>query len=1146
MGISVRHRRLFWLLGAVWLAGPAAGQPIFELATDRAFPHSYRSAIGTTFGDYNNDGWPDLFLAQGRTLDTQSANLRGGGILLPNLGAGRFVEANGKLPAALDGDVLASGAIFGDYDNDGDLDLFVPTGAYWNVGRDRLLRNDRGTFRDVGIEAGFTDSLPTINAIWLDYDRDGFLDLYTGHWLDFSDYDYALDRSQLRNRLYHNQGDGTFANVTQAAGLDFSLYADTEFAHLDGGSGQGMVAADFDDDGWPDLYLSVFRAPNLLLLNDGAGGFRDAPSADLNDGDAAFGVAVGDIDNDGDLDIFQAAGGTSRLARSLLLLNQGGGQFIDFTEGLGLSPLGSLALLGAELADIDNDGDLDLMTAQPHFLFLNDGHGFFEEATARAGLGGIGLDLTFVDYDLDGFLDVSSHRGENGWGGLFRNRGNGNHYLRVELVGIESNRQGIGAKLLATAGDLSQRRDIFGGNGFTLGETVAHFGLGQRTEVERLEVHWLSGRVDVLRNIPADQKIRVFEGREEYHKVEPTAWEEAPQVLTAESEGPIDLAVRPALFEPGAEVVRVTADLSALGGPAALDLPIAEGGLQWQRTVPIADGPGVRTIVLQIEQSTSLGPYWTELIHRLTVAPAADRGVYADAAAGGWVLQARSLVNMTRTSSWSGLPSWAPDGARLIYSLLPQGLDFELYEMGRDGTGLRQLTHVSGLHIEAAWAPDGTQIAFTGGRWDGNWDIYTMDADGGNLVNLTQHPAADGRPMWSPDGTKIAFNTARDGGRPFCSGNWEIYAMRADGSASTNLTNNRATDCWPSWSPDGQRIAFGSNRSGAGEIYAMDADGDNPVQLTHRLGNDQWPSWSPDGRRLVFGSERSGNFDLYAMDADGGNIQRLTYHPAREEWPSWSPDGRYIAFSSNRRGATDVYVMDLAPGIQVALDPEQSGTVYQGGTALQVQTQAEEWQVVLEAGEGLEAAGYKGLHLAFHPGDTEAGAFMRVVVGQAHFDLLRQIDLTRRDWQVVEIPLDPDEVGQAIEAIAFIGTLQGTFFLDDVRLLTRAPEAATAVVESRHGGVPHDFGLDQNYPNPFNAGTVIRFALPTASAVELELFNLSGQQVATLVQGQRPAGAYTVRWDGRDEGGRELASGLYLYRLRAGAQVETRKLLLLR
>ena len=162
-------------------------------------------------------------------------------------------------------------------------------------------------------------------------------------------------------------------------------------------------------------------------------------------------------------------------------------------------------------------------------------------------------------------------------------------------------------------------------------------------------------------------------------------------------------------------------------------------------------------------------------------------------------------------------------------------------------------------------------------------------------------------------------------------------------------------------------------------------------------------------------------------------------------------------------------------------------------------------------------------------------------------NLLNRVDWTTQSWQVVEIPLDSlgVESSEAITSFTFSGTVKGTFYLDEVALVA-ASLPITAVLEDRTAPLPHNFTLAQNFPNPFNSQTVIRFALPTRGQVTLILYNLAGQKVATLVQGVREVGAYTLSWDGRDDQGKDLASGVYLCRLQAGAQIQTRKLVLVR
>jgi Tol biopolymer transport system component len=195
------------------------------------------------------------------------------------------------------------------------------------------------------------------------------------------------------------------------------------------------------------------------------------------------------------------------------------------------------------------------------------------------------------------------------------------------------------------------------------------------------------------------------------------------------------------------------------------------------------------------------------------------------------------------------------------------------------------------------------QVAFFSNR-DGNFEIYAMRRDGSAVVRLTNDAADDRGPAVSPDGTRIAFRTDRDG-------NVEIYAMNADGSDPVNLTNSLADDQHPSWAPDGSRIAFVSDRNGDLEIFVMNADGTGVVNLTNSPGSGEaYPKWSPDGGRLLFVSDRDGNAELYVMNADGTDPANLTNDPGDDTWSTWSPDGSRIAFTTDRTGNFEIFVMD--------------------------------------------------------------------------------------------------------------------------------------------------------------------------------------------------------------------------------------------
>lgn len=442
-------------------------------------------SAGLAWGDYDNDGDPDLFIA----------NWRGQHNLL-------YRNQDGALIRQKDGPIVedsawSSGGAWGDYDADGDLDLFVTN---QHNQHNQLYRNDGiGGFSRVeegDIVSDFGDSY---SAAWGDYDGDGHLDLV------------VANSSKQPNFLYRNKGDSTFNRVQDA-----SWTADLA-------NSVGVAWADFDDDGDLDLFVANYSPePNALYRNVGEGRLlRILDGAIAEDAAPSLGGSWADFDNDGDLDLFVANSiGFFGPVADILYRNDGDGVF-EQVENAATLHVGASG--GSSWADIDLDGDLDLLVVEyagPNRLYLNDGNGGLEPVvdTFPLDIAHFSTGHGWADYDDDGDLDLAVANWQNQDNNLFGNAGGGNHWLRVNLRGEGGNRYAIGAKIrLATEGDgklVWQRRDVAAGTSFRSQEPAAQtFGLGDADRVARLIVEWPSGRIERLADLAVDRALTISVGQ---------------------------------------------------------------------------------------------------------------------------------------------------------------------------------------------------------------------------------------------------------------------------------------------------------------------------------------------------------------------------------------------------------------------------------------------------------------------------------------------------------------------------------------------------------------------------------------------------------------------------------------------------------
>ena len=555
MGARAATKALLLAAGA-GLATPAAAQiRLTEIAARAGVDHVVRNSetperyqiepmiAGVALFDYDNDGRLDIYFCNGATIPgLEKSDARFSNRLYRNKGGLEFEDVTGR--AGVAGAGYSMGVAAGDYDRDGWTDLYV-TG----VNRNLLYRNrGDGTFEDVTFSAGVAGEVAgrgkvwSVGAGWIDYDNDGDLDLLVVNYCVWSPamerrcgaradgyrtYCHPDQYDPLPNILYRNDGKGTFSDVSAESGIG---------AHL--GKGMGVAFADYDSDGWPDVFVANDAWRNFLFRNRGDGRFEEtglrAGIAYIDDGRPVSGMGVDfqDYDGDGRPDVFMTALSNETFP---LFRNEGNGMFRDETFG---SRLGGQSLAwggwSAGMVDLDNDGHLDLFVAgghvqtneelytgrssrQPNRVFRNLGDGTFQDVSRECGAGfqqvGLHRGAAFGDLDNDGRIDAVVTR-LNETVEVFHNQTEpSGRFLVLKLVGTRSNPDGLGASVrlvLGSGRSLVRHATTAVGYGGSRDKRV-HFGLGREDKVTRLEVTWPGGRHQVLENVGVDRVLEVRE-----------------------------------------------------------------------------------------------------------------------------------------------------------------------------------------------------------------------------------------------------------------------------------------------------------------------------------------------------------------------------------------------------------------------------------------------------------------------------------------------------------------------------------------------------------------------------------------------------------------------------------------------------------
>ncbi len=1201
------------------------------------------SGFGVAWGDYDNDGDQDIYLACPGNPNH----------LLRNESGGVFTDATSIAGSGLGDNGYTYGTAWGDYDNDGDLDLYIAKSNTYNV---LFTNNGDGTLSSVG--ASMPDSRSSVCVGWADYDNDGLLDMYVTNTGDYSN----------RNTLYHNEGGVAFADSTSGP------MGDTDY-------GSGMAWGDYDNDGDMDLYLTNKGQANKLFRNDG-GVFVDVTAWPLNDAGQGQAADWGDYDNDGDLDLYLG----NTMGNNKLFRNDGGGSFSDVTPTILANLWGTYAV---SWADYDNDGDLDLFAGDygsKSKLFRNDGGGTFSDIT-----GGM-LTNTYwcygaawADYDNDGDLDLYLGNTQGQSNVLFQNQiGSQNHWLHINLVGVISNRAAIGARVRAVTGGTSQIREVSGGSAYcSQNSLTVEFGLGSATAVDTLEIDWPSGHVQRLISVPVDTIMQIQESGYVVWVDATSSPIDAPTDAVGAAWGDYD--------NDGDLDIYVVADYEANklfrndGGGVFSDATTAPlDDAEWGRAAAWGDYDNDGDLDLFLAKGNS----GTKLFRNdgagafvdVTGGPLVSPGAISAGAWGDYdndadidlYLAAYGTQNKLIRNDGSGVFADATVypvddsnyGFAVAWGDYDNDGDLDIYLVNAPfmgGTNKLFRNDGGGTFSDVTSAPLNDAGFGRCAAWgdydnDGDLDLYLVNDGSANKLFRNDGAGAFSDVTSEPLNDTLAGYAAawgdydNDGDLDLYLANWG-YANRLfqnkGGGVFIDATSGPLADAgagggvaWGDYDNDGDLDLYLTNCYGANKLFRNDrasAKGDlenhwlhlDLVEADSGIGGigarvrvvsgglsqirevSGGTGSSQNSLTVEFGLGPAGVVDTLEIRWPSGQVDRQTNVSADNHVTLYEGGGGLARGDTNGDGVVDIsdairilnylYRGGSAPNPLWTGDANSDGVVdltdaiyilnylYRGGTPPLAGKRDDPPANAARLTGGLSRAKI-GLVLK-----TDLAKIM-----PQSSDRIREILVAAKfDRNVagvhLEIEFDPADVTMLEPVLTsitedfqlFSGTEGGLLKIGIVDLTAErslpagegevvilkvktkdfssirikkavlVDENATAIVPEVSPGLnlslteqtqsqPERFSLSPNYPNPFNPTTSIGYALPQDAHVRLTVYNMLGQKVATLVDEQQSAGYKTVLWKGADENGEQVASGVYFYRLEADEYSEVNKMMLVK